>query len=282
MLLDKYVLTKAFTSLITLHHPSSAGSAAGSGPSVPSTPPAGFTKRVNQAMTRVDPLLKTLQVRPSPPEGLVQAYLIHIGDRSDVNFRKILDLKGVRKADAPHLLELFALHRERSADLDGPGPARRPLVQSSPLLTPLMQTTGMGGGLVGIPYAGGGGGALSGAGLGIAGMPGLGLGGGAGAAAGTPGRFDAASLGERLLNVARDGVDRLGTTTAAAGGAAAAAAGASGFPAVGGAAGLGAAGEKATVSENLKNIGKFFRRDMGGFGARFGKRDITPTGGEER
>jgi hypothetical protein len=41
----------------------------------------------------------------------------------------------------------------------------------------------------------------------------------------------------------------------------------------------GAQGEKATINENLKNIGKFFRRDIGGLGARFGKRDITPTGG---
>jgi hypothetical protein len=50
-------------------------------------------------MGRLDPLLKTLQVRSSPPEALVQAYLIHIGDRSDTNFRKILELKGVRKQD---------------------------------------------------------------------------------------------------------------------------------------------------------------------------------------
>ena len=62
------------------------------------------------AMTRIDPLLKTLQVRPSPPEGLVQAYLIHIGDRSDTNFRKILELKGVaRRQDQAHLIELFEL-----------------------------------------------------------------------------------------------------------------------------------------------------------------------------
>jgi vacuolar protein sorting-associated protein 53 len=250
MLLDKYEMTKSFTTLITLHHPASSA-AAGTTPPAPSTPPAGFTRRVGQAMGRVDPLLKTLQVRPSPPEGLVQAYLIHIGDRSDVNFRKILELKGVRKQDAPHLLELFAIHRESFA-------GGRELVQSSPLLTPLMQAGALGS-AVGAGGGGGGGGG-GGAGLGIAGMPGL------------PAKFDAVGLGERLLNVARDGVDRLGTT-AVAGPAS---------PAPGAVGAQGAAGEKATVSDNLKNIGKFFRRDMGGFGARFGKRDITPTGGEER
>ena len=78
--------------------------------------------------------------------------------------------------------------------------------------------------------------------------------------AGLQSRFDAASLGEKLLNAARDGVERMGTAPGAGG------------------AGVGAQ-EKATINENLKNIGMFFKRDIGGLGARFGKRDITPTGG---
>lgn len=170
-------------------------------------------------MTRIDPLLKTLQVRPSPPEGLVQAYLIHIGDRSDTNFRKILELKGVRKQDQSHLLELFTIHR------DGTGTDKQ-LVEHSTLLTPLMNAPGLG-------------------------VPGIGAAVGPGAA----GRFDPTSLGEKLLSAARDASDRLGT------------------PTPGSAAG--APGEKVTINENLKNIGKFFRRDIG---VRFGKRDVTPTG----
>jgi hypothetical protein len=86
------------------------------------------------------------------------------------------------------------------------------------------------------------------------------------ASAGLQGRFDAASLGEKLLNAARDGVERMGTTTV-------------GAPGVGSVGAVGGQGEKATINENLKNIGNFFRRDIGGLGARFGKRDITPTGG---
>jgi vacuolar protein sorting-associated protein 53 len=232
MLLDKYVLTKSFTSLILFHNPSSSASSA-------STPPVGFTKRVNAAMTRIDPLLKTLQVRPSPPEGLVQAYLIHIGDRSDTNFRKILDLKGVRKTDYPHLLELFSIHRDGFAGT---------LAASSSLLGPLMPAGGLGA-----------------VGLGIS-----------GASAGA-----ASSLGEKLLNAARDGVDRLGSSASPAlGGVASSSSAPGGHPAGGGA---GPPGEKATINENLKNIGMFFRRDIGGLGARFGKRDVTPTGsGEER
>lgn len=214
MLLDKYVLTKSLENLMSFHTASSS-----------TQPPASFVKHVNTSMTRMDPLLKTLQVRPSPPEGLVQAYLIHIADRSDTNFRKILELKGVRRADQAHLLELFAIHRE------GPAAAGGKLVQSSPLLTPLLNSTP--GGLGSTTAAGG-----SGLAAGLA-------------AGGLQTRFDAASLGERLLTAARDSAER---------------------------AGVGAAtGEGVTMNENLRNIGNFFRRDIGGLGARFGRRDITPT-----
>jgi hypothetical protein len=245
MLLDKYVLTKAFEGLLSYHHDHSVPLST----NTPYQPPPSFVKRINQIMSRIDPLLKTLQVRPSPPEGLVQAYLIHISDRSEANFRKILDLKGVRKQDQPHLVELFTIHRDSAANND------RPLVQSSPL-TPLLSASST------FPSAGGGGG--------------LGAGGGAAGGTGSPlvpgavgGRFDAASLGEKLLNAARDGVERIGTTGAVGVGGG-----------VGGSTGLGVSGltEKATINENLKNIGNFFRRDIGGLGARFGKRDITPTG----
>ncbi|KAK0630013.1 Vps53-like protein [Bombardia bombarda] len=252
MLLDKYVLTKAFENLLSFHAsaappPSSSSSVSSAAAAPHNPPPAGFVKRVNQSMTRIDPLLKTLQVRPSPPEGLVQAYLIHIGDRSDTNFKKILELKGVRKQDQAHLIELFAIHRDSYSNTSGSGSGsgrQQPLVQNSPLLTPLMNSS-----------------ALSSSG-GLGGIVVNPLSAGAGAAAAVGGlqsRFDAASLGEKLLNAARDGVERAASGNGGAGG--------------------GGGGEKATINENLKNIGKFFSRDIGGLGARFGKRDITPTGG---
>ncbi|KAI0121218.1 Vps53-like protein [Xylariales sp. AK1849] len=219
MLLDKYVLTKDFENLLSYHNRSSA----------PHVPAASFVKRVNNTMTRIDPLLKTLQVRPSPPEGLVQAYLIHIGDRSDSNFKKILELKGVRKQEQGHLIELFQIHRD--------GSSNDKLVPQSPLLTPLMNATGMGS-------------------TGLGGMAGMNPSAALTAAQGAA-RFDAASLGEKLLNAARDGVERIGTPSQPGAGA--------------------GAGQQATINENLKNFGKFFRRDIGGLGARFGKGSIDET-----
>ncbi|KAF3057307.1 Vacuolar protein sorting-associated protein 53 like protein [Daldinia childiae] len=246
MLLDKYVLTKALENLLSHHNPPASSQ-------TPHVPPAGFVKRVNATMTRIDPLLKTLQVRPSPPEGLVQAYLIHVGDRSDTNFRKILDLKGIRKQEQAHLIELFAIHRDGPANSGG-----GKLVAQSPLLTPLLNAPGFGSSGTG---ANGSGGNNLNLGLGIdrlASGPGAAL---STAAQGAASRFDAASLGEKLLNAARDGVERMGNPAE------------QGQP--GGANGSSGSAQNnaASINENLKNFGKFFRRDIGGLGVRFGKRD---------
>lgn len=177
-------------------------------------------KRVTQSMARIDPFLKTLQVRPSPPEALVQAYLIHIADKSDTNFKKILDLKGIRKAEQTQLLDLFAAFRA--------SPNHENLVQNSPLLTPLQIQSGHIG--TGIGSLGNAGSVMS-----TMGTPSLG-----------GGRFDPAGLGNMLVNAARDGVDRFGSPAPGAPGAA--------DGSVGDAA-------KANLNENLKNIGKFFKRD---------------------
>ncbi|KAF2202872.1 hypothetical protein GQ43DRAFT_439331 [Delitschia confertaspora ATCC 74209] len=213
MLLDSYVLKKGFTELPTLNE--EPGTA----------PPVSFVKRVNQCMSKIDPLLKTLQVRPSPPEAVVQAYLIHIADKSETNFRKILDLKGIRKAEQSQLLDLFAAFRA--------SPSHENLVEKSPLLTPLQ--IGSGGH----------------SGTGIASL-------GAATSIGTPslggGRFDPAGFGNALMNAARDGVDRFGSPVPGSGG--------------GGAAP--AEETKGNLNDNLKNIGKFFKRDIGAFRA-FGR-----------
>ena len=238
MLLDIYVLKKGFGDFLTLN--SSPKTAA----------PPNYIRRVSQAMSRVDTILKTLQVRPSPPEALVQAYLIHIADKSDANFRKILDLKGIRKSDQAHLVELFQAHRA--------SPRNENLQQSSPSLTPLV----VGGATVGggVPIPTGIGSLSSAASLSTSNLP---------------ARFDPSSFGSAIITAARDGVDRFGT------------------PALGSSMlntpadsrmaspppqnrrpqspdGGREAGVPGNLNENLRNIGKFFKRDLTGFGGRFG------------
>lgn len=238
MLLDIYVLKKGFEDLLASNsQPKTAA-------------PPSYIKRVSQAMSRVDPILKTLQVRPSPPEALVQAYLIHIADKSDANFRKILDLKGIRKPDQAHLLELFQAHRA--------SPRNENLQQSSPLLTPLI----VGGGAVGggIPMATGIGSLSSAASLSTSNLP---------------ARFDPSTLGSAIITAARDGVDRLGTPALSSSmlNTPADSRMASPPPQTRRAQSPDSGREASAagnLNENLRNIGKFFKRDLTGFGGRFG------------
>jgi hypothetical protein len=175
-------------------------------------------------MSKIDGLLKTLQVRPSPPEALVQAYLIHIADRSETNFKKILELKGIRKQEQSTLVDLFNAHCGATSYANLPA--------NSAFLTPLQVTT--------VPQASS---SLKDA-----------------TSMGTP-KFDAATFGSALMNVAREGVDRFGSPALGA------STSDTGSPA---SAHPNDGGQGSNLNENLKNIGKFFKRDTGAFG-RFGR-----------
>ncbi|KAK6583389.1 hypothetical protein PZA11_004465 [Diplocarpon coronariae] len=161
--------------------------------------------------------------------GQSTAYLIHVGDRSDTNFRKILELKGIRKQDQPSLVEMYGMHRDSKSNDQ--------LVAMSPLLTPLMNAGGIGSG-----------------GLGLGGTSAL----GAAAGISSQTRFDPAGFGEKLFSAARDGVERMGTPS-------------SGLAAADRIGGPLSEDAKAAVEGNLKSIGKFFRRDMSGFGSISGR-----------
>jgi len=229
MLLDSYVLKKGFEELLIIASPQGTA------------PPAGYVKRVAQSMSKLDPILKTLQVRPSPPEALVQAYLIHIADRSDTNFRKILELKGIRKQDQGHLLELFQAHRA--------SPQNENLQQSSPLLTPLnIQSSSTG--PIHLPTS----------------LPSLSNTAASLSTSNLPGRFDPTTFGNAIMTAARDGVDRFGTPALGT---------SSNTPArVMSPPPQGGEGTPITtpgnLNENLRNIGKFFKRYWGGLGGCFG------------
>lgn len=218
------------------------------------SPPAAFTKRVHTSISKVEPLLKTLQVHPQPPEALIQAYLVHIADLSDSNFRKILDLKGIKnKTEQNHLIELFQMHKlsERY---------KTSVVEKSPLLTPLIisatgASSGPGAGAAAAVQGLGQFGADAAASLSTANLP-------------ANMKFDPRGLGDAIMDrFASPGLGGSGTPRD----------GAQSPPnadvvanhATTSMAGTGAeAGAK--LNENLKNIGKFFRRDLGGFGGRFG------------
>jgi hypothetical protein len=224
LLLDKYVMTTSLSTLVDM-----SPAASSHAHSV-----AAFKKRVPASLGKLDPLLKTLQVRPAPPEGLVQAYLIHIKDRNEANFRKILDLKGIRKGEQPALVEMFTLHRD--------SPRYADLVQQNPLLTPLSLSGD------------------SGKGLGINGIA-------AAATSSIPtasGLSSAATFGEKLFSGVREGVERIGTTGSPVLGGGGSSIGAPGQRER-------SVERETSVQENLRGLGKFFSREGRTFTGRFGR-----------
>ncbi|KAK4550009.1 hypothetical protein LTR36_002976 [Oleoguttula mirabilis] len=271
MLLDSYVLKKGLSQLPTLD-------------AEPGTPlNQAFAKRVNQnTAAKLDPLLKTLQVRAAPAEGLVQAYLIHIRDRSEANFRKVLELKGItRKPDQHHLVELFNAHKGSSVN-EGLLQASNPLIASlnlsnhPPLPAVTVTATGTGtgtGSLAALKESAAAAGSST---------------------ASLPTRFDPANFGAVLLSAARDAGDRFGSPAqhlivGGGGSGAGTSAGSNAAsrttspPPAGGVEGVNGDGQEkmpgASLNENLKNLGKFFRRDAGSFGG-FGRREeVAGRGG---
>lgn len=183
----------------------------------------------------------------------MQAYLLHIADKNNANFRKILDIKGIRsRQEQNHLVELFQVHR--ASDRHAPN-----LQQSNPLLNALQPTTS------------GSSTATSGA-----------------ASIGTSSRFDASMLGSAIISAAKDGVDRFGNPSLGMSGTGSPSAttapptisvSGTSTPTHGQGPSHGyshapSGGESSpavNLNENLKNIGKFFRRDLGGFSGRFGR-----------
>ena len=130
-------------------------------------------------------------------------------------------------------MELFAAHKAN--------PRHESLPSQSPLLSSLtIQSVGAGSGI----------GSLSNAtGLGAANLQNL------------QGRFDPTSLGSALMTVARDGVDRFGSPALSGHGSRAVS------PPPGGA--VPPEATAGNVNQNLRNIGKFFKRDLGVLGGRF-------------
>lgn len=241
-------------------------------------PPAAFLKRVNTAFGKMEPLLKTLQVKPSPPEALVQAYLIHIADLSDSNFKKLLEMKGIKgRAEQAQLLELYQMHK-LSPRYQGS------LVERSPILTPL--TAGFSNATASGPTPSGG----------TAAFPNLSALGNSAAAslstASLPGKF-ADGIGTALM-------DRFSSTNPGAGannsvrdGTASPLPSAATLPSLtvtpAGPEGMNGDGDNdmggTKLNENLKNLGKFFKRDLGSFGGigRFGgSKSASPAPPEDR
>ncbi|CAB4479421.1 uncharacterized protein OCT59_027868 [Rhizophagus irregularis] len=79
-----------------------------------SAPPSTtFTKIVNKGIGKIETILKAILTPHDPSEGLVENYLLLIGDKNINNFQKILELKGLKRNEQQQITEQF---QQRVAD----------------------------------------------------------------------------------------------------------------------------------------------------------------------
>ncbi|GAA6017952.1 hypothetical protein JCM10207_002717 [Rhodosporidiobolus poonsookiae] len=76
-------------------------------PGDPSPVPTSYSRYVTRNVQNIDTLLKVIMSPEDPAEEFVKHYLLLVPCQSFSDFQKVLDLKGVRRADQNHLLDLF-------------------------------------------------------------------------------------------------------------------------------------------------------------------------------
>ncbi|CAG8439263.1 11268_t:CDS:10 [Acaulospora colombiana] len=80
-------------------------------------PPTTFTKIVNKGINKVEVILKTVLTPLDPHEGLVDNYILLIADKNLGNFQKIMELKGLKKAEQQQIIEVFQQIVSKNPDL---------------------------------------------------------------------------------------------------------------------------------------------------------------------
>ncbi|KAF9940765.1 Vacuolar protein sorting-associated protein 53 [Modicella reniformis] len=69
--------------------------------------PTSFVKFVNRGLSKVETVLKTAMSPHDPVEMFIDHYFLLIGDRNLPNFQKILELKGLKRAEQQQMVDLF-------------------------------------------------------------------------------------------------------------------------------------------------------------------------------
>lgn len=79
---------------------------------------SSYNRYVSKGVGRIETLLKLIAAPDDPSDALVDLYLRLVGDRSFSNFQKILDLKGIRKAEQNTLMDAFVSKSSQQDDLE--------------------------------------------------------------------------------------------------------------------------------------------------------------------
>ncbi|KAG9004635.1 Vacuolar protein sorting-associated protein 53 [Tulasnella sp. 427] len=105
---------------------------------------ASYARSVTKSTTRLETLLKVVNSPTDPSAGFISNYTLLIGDSSFSNFQKVIDLKGVPKAEQNEILDTFLAMTSRMSDLESTSflstldmdPPAGPITAGSALNTP--------------------------------------------------------------------------------------------------------------------------------------------------
>lgn len=77
--------------------------------------PASYTKVVIKGMTKAEMIIKIVMQPISPAQTYIEQYLKMLPESSHIEFNKVMDMKGVRRTDSNHLLEIYKRHAPKDA-----------------------------------------------------------------------------------------------------------------------------------------------------------------------
>ncbi|KDE06776.1 hypothetical protein MVLG_02972 [Microbotryum lychnidis-dioicae p1A1 Lamole] len=80
--------------------------------------PMSYSRYVSRSVTKIDTLLKVIMTPEEPTEEFVKNYLVLVPCQSFSDFQKVLDLKGVRRAEQNNLLDIFLARTSTATGLD--------------------------------------------------------------------------------------------------------------------------------------------------------------------
>ncbi|SGY14176.1 BQ5605_C010g06090 [Microbotryum silenes-dioicae] len=80
--------------------------------------PMSYSRYVSRSVTKIDTLLKVIMTPEEPAEEFVKNYLVLVPCQSFSDFQKVLDLKGVRRAEQNNLLDIFLARTSTATGLD--------------------------------------------------------------------------------------------------------------------------------------------------------------------
>lgn len=69
--------------------------------------PASYSKVVVKGMTKAEMVIKVVMQPTTPAQAFIEQYLKLLPESSQIEFNKIMDMKGLRRSDSTYLLELY-------------------------------------------------------------------------------------------------------------------------------------------------------------------------------